>query len=116
MKKILVLGGYGGFGGRVARSLAQAGFAVVVAGRSAARARAFCAEYPDLGLRPLALAREDGLGAERPWLVVDAAGPFQDIDYRLPKACIASGCHEFIHSVADVDQLPLWEPKIGGAK
>jgi nitrate/TMAO reductase-like tetraheme cytochrome c subunit len=32
------------------------------------------------------------------------------------QSCIASGCHEFIHSVADVDQLPLWEPKIGGAK
>jgi hypothetical protein len=93
VKEVLVLGGYGGFGGRVARLLAQAGFAVIVAGRSAARARAFCAAYPELALRPLALAREDGLGGETPWLVVDAAGPFQEIDYRLPEACIAAGCH-----------------------
>jgi NAD(P)-dependent dehydrogenase (short-subunit alcohol dehydrogenase family) len=93
VKKVLVLGGYGGFGGRVARLLAQGGFAVTIAGRSAAKAAAFCALYPALALRPLALAREDGLGAETPWLVVDAAGPFQEIDYRLPEACIAAGCH-----------------------
>ena len=93
MKHVLVLGGYGGFGGRVALQLAEAGFAVIVAGRSAARARTFCGRHPKLPLRPLALAREDGLGAERPWLVVDAAGPFQEIDYRLPEACIAAGCH-----------------------
>ena len=93
MKEILVLGGYGDFGGRVARSLAEAGFAVIVAGRGIAKARAVCAAHPELALRPLALAREDGLGAERPWLVVDAAGPFQEIDYRLPEACIAAGAH-----------------------
>ena len=93
MKEILVFGGYGGFGGRVARQLAEAGFAVTVAGRSLAKAQAFCALHPELPLRPLALAREQGLGAGRPWLVVDAAGPFQDIDYRLPEACIAARCH-----------------------
>jgi hypothetical protein len=93
VKEVLVFGGYGGFGGRVARSLANAGFAVTVAGRSAAKAEAFCARHPDLALRPLALARDHGLGAETPWLVVDAAGPFQDIDHRLPEACIAVGCH-----------------------
>ena len=93
VKQVLVFGGYGGFGGRVALSLAEAGFAVVVAGRSEARARAFCARHPGLDLRPLARAREQGLGAEKPWLVVDAAGPFQDADYRLPEACIAAGCH-----------------------
>src|SRR5436305_6734611 len=66
MKEVLVLGGYGGFGGRVARQLARTGFAVIVAGRSMAKARAFCARHIELGLRPLALARETGLGGERP--------------------------------------------------
>jgi hypothetical protein len=93
VKQVLVFGGYGGFGGRVARQLAEAGFAVIVAGRSLAKAQAFCAAHPALAMTPMALAREDGLGAETPWLVVDAAGPFQDIDYRLPEACIAAGCH-----------------------
>jgi NAD(P)-dependent dehydrogenase (short-subunit alcohol dehydrogenase family) len=93
VKQVLVLGGYGGFGGRVARLLAQGGFAVTVAGRDAGKAAAFCALHPALALRPLALAREQRLGGETPWLVVDAAGPFQESDYRLPQACIAAGCH-----------------------
>lgn len=95
MREVLVLGGYGGFGGRVALLLAEAGFAVTVAGRSAASAAAFCARHPGLKLRPLALDRTGGLGGAAPWLVVDAAGPFQGCDYRLPEACIAAGCHYF---------------------
>jgi len=92
---VLVLGGYGGFGARVAVLLARDGFDVVVAGRSAAKAKAFCERHPDLPMRPLALDRADGLGGERPWLAVDAAGPFQDMDYRVAEACIAAGCHYF---------------------
>ena len=111
MKEVLVLGGYGGFGGRAALLLAEAGFAVTVAGRSAARAKAFCERHPGLALRPLALDRKDGLGGETPWLAVDAAGPFQDIDYRLPQACIAAGCHyldladgrDFVCGIARLD-------------
>lgn len=93
MKEVLVLGGYGGFGGRVAVLLAGAGFAVTVAGRSAAKARAFCARHSALRLRPRALDRIEGLAGETPWLVVDAAGPFQGQDYRLVKAAIAAGAH-----------------------
>jgi len=93
VREVLVLGGYGGFGGRVALLLAEAGYAVIVAGRSAASARAFCGRRPDLPFRPLALDRASGLGGETPWLVVDAAGPFQGSDYRLAEACIAAGCH-----------------------
>jgi hypothetical protein len=93
MSEVLVLGGYGGFGGRAAVLLAEAGFPVVVAGRDLGKAKAFCDARPELPMRPLALDRADALGGERPWLVVDAAGPFQEIDYSLPQACIAAGAH-----------------------
>ena len=33
------------------------------------------------------------LAAPAPWLVIDAAGPFQDSDYRLPLAALAAGAH-----------------------
>jgi hypothetical protein len=92
--KLLLLGGYGGFGGRIAERLAKAGFDVLVAGRSLARASAFCSGRP--GLHPLAADREDIaaiLAEHRPWLVVDAAGPFQALDYRVAEAAIAAGCH-----------------------
>jgi len=88
---ILVLGGYGGFGGRLSRRLSQAGHEVVVAGRRLSEAKRFCADVP--GCRPLVADRGDDLTAifatERPALVVDAAGPFQRSDYRVPRACAA---------------------------
>ncbi|WP_199553288.1 saccharopine dehydrogenase NADP-binding domain-containing protein [Sandaracinobacteroides hominis] len=48
MSLILLLGGYGGFGGRIAHRLAAAGHEVLVAGRSPDRAQAFCAGTPRL--------------------------------------------------------------------
>lgn len=93
--KILLLGGYGGFGARIARRLASAGHEVLVAGRSREKAERFCAGQA--GLVPLALDRDNGLAAalagHRPFAVIDAAGPFQGAGYDVAQACIAAGCH-----------------------
>jgi NAD(P)-dependent dehydrogenase (short-subunit alcohol dehydrogenase family) len=88
---ILLLGGYGGFGARIARRLAAANHEVLVAGRSADKAAWFCAGVA--GSTPLALDRADiatALARYRPALVVDASGPFQAMDYSVPRACIAA--------------------------
>ena len=86
-----MLGGYGGFGGRLSRRLAGAGHEVVVAGRRLSAAGRFCESVPSC--RPLAADRNGELtalfAAERPDLVIDAAGPFQGSDYRVPIACAA---------------------------
>lgn len=93
MSLILVIGGYGGFGARLCRRLSRAGHALLVAGRSAAKAAAFAAGLPKA--RPLAMDRESDvrgvLERERPDLVIDAAGPFQRSRYEVPRACIAVG-------------------------
>jgi NAD(P)-dependent dehydrogenase (short-subunit alcohol dehydrogenase family) len=94
MTRILLLGGYGGFGGRIALRLAAAGHDVLVAGRSIAKARAFCAQSPRLV--PLAVDRRDiacALEEHRPAIVVDASGPFQAMAYDIPAACIAAHVH-----------------------
>ena len=89
--KVLILGGYGVFGGRLARLLLRDGVEVIVAGRDARKAAAFTARYGgsplgiDIGkdLSPIADAA--------PALVVDAAGPFQAYGsdpYRLAWFCI----------------------------
>jgi hypothetical protein len=92
MNWILVIGGYGGFGARLCRRLAAAGHRVLVGGRSAAKAEAFCAELP--GAEALVVDRDGDVAAilsrHRPELVIDAAGPFQASDYRVPRACIAA--------------------------
>ncbi|WP_375460693.1 DUF4166 domain-containing protein [uncultured Enterovirga sp.] len=95
MRRILVLGGYGGFGGRVSARLAADGFEVLVAGRSRAAAERFCTGRPHL--IPLALDRDrdlaGALAKHRPFALVDAAGPFQGASYAVAETCIAAGCH-----------------------
>ena len=95
VRRVLLLGGYGGFGGRIALRLRDAGFEVLVSGRSRDKAERFCAGRP--GLIPLAFDRETDLGhvlqAQRPWALVDAAGPYQGADYMVPRAAVERGCH-----------------------
>ena len=91
MSRILVIGGYGGFGARLSRRLLAAGHQVLVAGRSLDKAAAFCAGLE--GAEPVVADRTNGIGMvlarERPDLVIDAAGPFQGSGYTVPEACIA---------------------------
>ena len=91
MSRILIIGGYGGFGARLSRRLLAAGHEVLVAGRSAEKAAAFCAGLT--GAEPVVADRAQGIGLvlarERPALVIDAAGPFQASGYTVPEACIA---------------------------
>ncbi|WP_188611886.1 SDR family oxidoreductase [Chelatococcus reniformis] len=97
--RILILGGYGVFGGRLAELLADiAAIELIICGRDRSRAEAFCRRYRGVAqVRPLALDRAAiaaGLHAHRPDLVVDASGPFQDYGagrYGVISACIAAG-------------------------
>lgn len=97
--KLLILGGYGVFGGRLAELLSDiAGLEIVICGRDLERAKTFCEKYRgDAVVRPLQLNRDDiveGLKAEHPDLVVDASGPFQaygEKQYDVIAACIAAG-------------------------
>ena len=99
LMKILVLGGYGVFGGRLVELLSDvAEIELLICGRSLVRAEAFCAGHRgEAHLRPVALDRVDiaeGLRAHAPNLVVDASGPFQnygDCRYDVIAACIDAG-------------------------
>lgn len=92
--KVLILGGYGVFGERLARLLVRDGHEVTVAGRDAVKAQRLADE---LGCAALRMDRRTDLhllaGHQ---VVVDAAGPFHaygDDPYRLPRAAIAAGLH-----------------------
>jgi NAD(P)-dependent dehydrogenase (short-subunit alcohol dehydrogenase family) len=95
MKRVLIIGGYGGFGARLSRRLSQAGWRVLVAGRRLEVAQAFCEDLPSAV--PICADRNQDiaplLDQHQPDLVIDAAGPFQDSDYRVPNACIKAGVH-----------------------
>ena len=96
--RILVLGGYGVFGGRLAMLLADLPqVTLLIAGRDLAKAQDFCARYPGTTrVEPLKLDRRN-IAAELPTiapdLVVDASGPFQAYGtnpYAVIEACIAA--------------------------
>ncbi|MDZ5650528.1 saccharopine dehydrogenase NADP-binding domain-containing protein [Nitrospirillum sp. BR 11828] len=102
--RVLIIGGYGTFGGRIARLLAdEPALTLVIAGRSAAKATAFCTALAQRGgataLSPLAFDRDGDLTVQlaalvataRPDLVIDATGPFQvygNAPYRVVQACL----------------------------
>ena len=95
--KILILGGYGVFGGRLAQLIRDLDIQVIIAGRSLPKAQAFCdAITGQARFDPLQLDRADiadALRTHQPDLVVDASGPFQHYKsdpYSVIRACIAA--------------------------
>jgi Domain of unknown function (DUF4166)/Saccharopine dehydrogenase NADP binding domain len=119
--KILILGGYGTFGGRLVKLLAdEERLTLVVAGRSKPRAEEFCGGLPSKAeLIALAFDRdgdvETQMGAIMPDIVVDASGPFQfygSDPYRVVRAALALGIHyldladgsDFVKGIAKFDE------------
>lgn len=95
MNPVLILGGYGNFGKRIATALSRHNVPVIVAGRDWNQAEALALGLP--GARGLRLdINEDFLATlklEKPSVVVHTCGPFQGADYSVAKACIAAGVH-----------------------
>lgn len=120
-KHVVVIGGAGVFGSRLARSLDARGHRVTVASRSAKRGQALADQ---LGPTAAAAATDrdapdlaDRLAALSPDIVVDASGPFQAYDaagadpVRVARAALAVGAHYldladavgFPERIADLD-------------
>jgi hypothetical protein len=96
--RVAILGGYGNFGGYVARALApDPNIELVICGRSLARAEAFAATLdasnPARGAA-LDIAEPDAaLAAIAPGLVIHTVGPFQRQDYGVARAAVDCGAH-----------------------
>jgi saccharopine dehydrogenase-like NADP-dependent oxidoreductase len=99
--RIVVLGGYGNFGGRICRSLAtEKEIWLGIAGRDAARAAGFVRELgtPAAACEALQIDHDArnfsaALAARRPDLVIHTSGPFQGQSYHVAEAAIAAGSH-----------------------
>mgnify|MGYP005722541023 FL=1 len=93
---ILILGGYGNFGKRIAQRLVNDGLDVIIAGRNSSKAQALCTELSDT-TKSLAFDVETGLDYAltqlRPKVVINTCGPFQSADYKIAETCIQHGVH-----------------------
>ena len=100
--RVLIIGGYGTFGGRLVDLLAdEKRLTLIVGGRDLRAAEAFCAARTGIAARlePARFDRTAGAAALRalaPDIVVDAAGPFQlygDDPYATVRAALEAGAH-----------------------
>ncbi|HEV8013983.1 MAG TPA: saccharopine dehydrogenase NADP-binding domain-containing protein [Stellaceae bacterium] len=98
-KRVLIIGGYGNFGGYIARTLArESDLQLVIGGRSRSKAQRFAAELgAPVPAEPVSLDITDDLSVvlatAKPDVVIHTTGPFQHQDYGVAEACIARGCH-----------------------
>ncbi len=97
MQPVLILGGYGNFGKRIAAALVASNLPVIIAGRACAKAEALAVSLGVLAKAACLDAHASDLAAQlaalKPSVVVNTCGPFQNADYRVAEACIASGVH-----------------------
>lgn len=110
--RVVVLGGYGNFGARLAERLAP-GFDLVVAGRNDIKARdgarRIGAHHAQIDITAPGFAHD--LAALAPTVVIHTAGPFQGQDYAVAQAAIACGAHyidladgrEFVSGIGTLD-------------
>ena len=89
--KVLILGGYGVFGGRLAQLLLRDGHDVWVAGRSLQKAERFTERHGGQALQVDRCRDLEPILNVRPEVVVDASGPFQAYRanaLRVPEFCL----------------------------
>jgi hypothetical protein len=115
MRSVLILGGYGNFGKRIARALVKAQVPIIIVGRDHDKAQALSSELGPL-VQPVTFDVNQDLAAQldrlQPCAVVNTCGPFQTADYRVAETCIAQGVHyidladarEFVMGITQLDE------------
>lgn len=116
--RVLLIGAGGVFGARIAMRLAKdERFALTLAGRTREALEHLRGRLgnPSVELAVIDVQAADfekSLRCLAPELVIHAAGPFQSQDYRVAKACLASGCdyvdladgREFVAGIRRLDE------------
>lgn len=117
--RVLIVGGYGNFGGFISRALAkEVAIQLIIAGRSLTKAEAFCRQLadecyqlPEAAALDICVDCTADLAALRPDLVIHTSGPFQAQSYAVAQACIKIGAHyvdladgrEFVRQIHQLD-------------
>lgn len=96
-KRILILGGYGNFGKRIAAALVKASIPIIIAGRDKAKAEALARLLQhgsvEVAIFDVRTALDEQLQQLKPTVVINSCGPFQNSDYSVAESCIAHNIH-----------------------
>lgn len=114
--KVIILGGYGVFGSRLAELLVRDGHEVVVSGRDTAKLTALAERLGCYHQQLDHRSDPEAIFVSEPQVVVDAAGPYQSYDkdpYVIPRLCLQQGADyldlsddaDFTQGIAQFDEV-----------
>jgi hypothetical protein len=117
VKRVLIIGGYGNFGGYIARALARdPNISLLIGGRSQSKADQFAKSLDAANPASGCTVDIDGnisarLAEVAPDIVIHAKGPFQTQDHRVARAAISAGAHyldlsdarDFVAGISELD-------------
>ena len=94
---ILILGGYGNFGKRIAAALVADGLPIILTGRDPVKAAAvrelIDSHLVEISCFDAVTELDDALNRLDPACVINTCGPFQNADYSIARTCIRHGVH-----------------------
>ena len=121
MNQVLILGGYGNFGSRIAASLVKKNISIIIAGRELQKAEALRNQLKQIAAENLIeIAAFDAnkeldkqLELLKPAIVINTIGPFQTADYSIAKTSIQHKVHyidladarDFVTGITNLDSL-----------
>lgn len=113
-KPIMILGGYGNFGKRIARALVKKNVPIIINGRNEAKAKELSNELGKLAIY-CAFDANSELDAKlkefKPCALINTCGPFQNSDYKIAEICISNKVNyidladgrEFVCDIVELD-------------
>ncbi len=121
MNPVLILGGYGNFGSRIAATLVKDNISIIIAGRERQKAEALRNKLKNNAAEnTITIAVFDAnqeldkqLSLLKPSIVINTIGPFQTTDYSIAKICIKHNVHyidladarDFVTGITCLDSL-----------
>ncbi len=118
MKSVLILGGYGNFGSRIATALAKNAIPLIIAGRERQKAEILRDKLKAETCVTIAVfdanhELDKQLSLLKPTVVINTIGPFQTADYSIAKTCAEHHIHyidladarDFVTGITCLDTL-----------